>query len=78
MRDYQAMAAYVELRKQYPNARAVDLYGYAQSGGDGGTFEQFKCSHEFVYTGTAYGGDDDSYMGEGRCYCAKCGLDGDA
>lgn len=33
--------------------------------------------HKFVHTGTAYGGDDTSYFGEGRCYCAYCGLDGD-
>lgn len=33
--------------------------------------------HEWAYTGTAYGGDDDSYHGEGRCYCIHCGADGD-
>lgn len=41
-----------------------------------------KCTsstgHEFVYTGTSYGGDDESYCGEGRCYCRYCGADGDA
>jgi hypothetical protein len=36
------------------------------------------CDHEWAFTGTAYGGDDDRYHGEGRCYCAKCGADGDA
>lgn len=37
------------------------------------------CSgHEFAYTGSAYGGDDDSYHGEGRAYCIHCGADGDA
>jgi len=34
--------------------------------------------HSWVYTGTAYGGDDESYMGEGRVYCEFCGADGDA
>lgn len=34
--------------------------------------------HEFVCTGTQYGGDDESYFGEGRCYCVWCGADGDA
>ncbi len=34
--------------------------------------------HSWVYTGTAYGGDDESYFGEGRCYCEWCGADGDA
>lgn len=33
--------------------------------------------HKFVCTGTAYGGDDESYHGEGRCYCVYCGKDGD-
>ena len=31
----------------------------------------------WVYTGAAYGGDDPSYRGEGRCYCGLCGEDGD-
>lgn len=34
--------------------------------------------HSWVYTGTQYGGDDESYFGEGRCYCEFCGADGDA
>lgn len=34
--------------------------------------------HVWVYTGTQYGGDDESYHGEGRVYCANCGADGDA
>lgn len=34
--------------------------------------------HEWAYTGTEYGGDDESYRGEGRCYCVHCGADGDA
>lgn len=34
--------------------------------------------HSWVYSGTAYGGDDESYHGEGRCYCEWCGDDGDA
>ena len=41
-----------------------------------------KCTnpegHSFVCSGTAYGGDDESYRGEGRCYCEWCGADGDA
>lgn len=35
------------------------------------------CSHEWVNTGTAYGGDDPRWHGEGRCYCRLCGADGD-
>jgi hypothetical protein len=34
--------------------------------------------HSWAYSGSAYGGDDDSYHGEGRCYCENCGADGDA
>ena len=36
------------------------------------------CVHEWAYTGTAYGGDDERWMGEGRAYCVNCGADGDA
>lgn len=36
------------------------------------------AGHQFECTGTAYGGDDESYHGEGRCYCIHCGADGDA
>jgi hypothetical protein len=34
--------------------------------------------HVWAYTGAAYGGDDESYHGEGRVYCEICGADGDA
>jgi hypothetical protein len=34
--------------------------------------------HSWVYTGTSYGGDDEQFHGEGRCYCEYCGIDGDA
>lgn len=34
--------------------------------------------HEWAYTGTLYGGDDERWGGEGRCYCVHCGADGDA
>jgi len=37
-----------------------------------------NCAHEWVFTGTAYGGDDPRWFGDGRCFCAKCGADGDA
>ena len=45
-------------------------------------YEAERCSnpagHSWVYTGTAYGGDDERWCGEGRCYCRHCGADGDA
>lgn len=34
--------------------------------------------HEWAFTGTAYGGDDANFHGEGRAYCVHCGADGDA
>lgn len=37
-----------------------------------------SLGHSFICTGTAYGGDDERYHGEGRCYCIHCGADGDA
>jgi hypothetical protein len=36
------------------------------------------CDHEWACTGSAYGGADDRWHGEGRMYCVKCGADGDA
>ena len=39
--------------------------------------EQDTCKHEWAYSGTNYGGDDESFHGEGRCYCLLCGADGD-
>lgn len=36
------------------------------------------CGGAWVCTGTAYGGDDERYCGEGRIYCDTCGADGDA
>ncbi len=34
--------------------------------------------HQFQHTGTAYGGDDPRWHGEGRSICIHCGADGDA
>lgn len=34
--------------------------------------------HSWIYTGTIYGGDDERWSGEGRCYCRHCGADGDS
>jgi hypothetical protein len=45
--------------------------------GDGDDEPTDTCPHEWVYTGTAYGGDDDRWHGEGRCFCSLCGADGD-
>lgn len=77
-------AAYRDLRQQIPTAPARLAHQYVRDGGDGGaaTFAQFVCGvlrgHSWSYSGTAYGGDDESYHGEGRCICSQCGADGDA
>lgn len=36
-----------------------------------------ECDHDWNYTGTQYGGEDDRWHGEGRVICRKCGADGD-
>ena len=50
-------------------------------GHPGGDDDEGRCSnpdgHEFECTGSAYGGDDDRFHGEGRSYCIHCGADGD-
>lgn len=80
--DLQALAeiapAYRALRLQHPDIPARTVHQYLRDGGDGLTLQQFSCSHEWAYTGTAYGGDDERFHGEGRCYCVRCGADGDA
>lgn len=72
---------YLNLRKQHPAVPAKLVHQYLQESGDDGTLEQFVCrvtvGHRWSYTGSAYGGDDDSYHGEGRVFCALCGADGD-
>ena len=68
---------YLKLRQEHPTVPARTIYNYLQHS-EGGGLEQFMCDHKWVYTGTAYGGDDERYMGEGRCYCAHCGADGDS
>lgn len=52
--------------------------GQAIHDGDGPQQCTHPDGHDFVCTGTAYGGDDESYHGEGRSYCQHCGADGDA
>jgi hypothetical protein len=73
---------YRALRHRYPHVAARHVHSYLRDGDGAGTLEQYVCSitagHEWAYTGTAYGGDEDTYHGEGRCYCALCGADGDA
>lgn len=72
---------YARERATHPCMRALTIFRWLRDD-QGLTLEQFECAtergHSWSFTGTAYGGDDSSYMGEGRCYCAYCGADGDA
>lgn len=72
---------YQRLRAAHPGMRALTIHRYIRDD-EGLTLEQFACAtgrgHKWSYSGTAYGGDDESYFGEGRVYCCHCGADGDA
>jgi hypothetical protein len=70
--------SYLAMRAKYPSVPAVKIHAYLHSD-TGESFEEFCCpGHEWAFTGTAYGGDDERWCGEGRCYCINCGADGDA
>ncbi|MCO8627582.1 MULTISPECIES: hypothetical protein [Pseudomonadota] len=77
----EVAAQYQQLRREHPTIRALTIKRYICDN-EGLTPEQFECAtergHEWSYSGSAYGGDDESYFGEGRCYCCHCGADGDA
>ncbi|WP_186215111.1 hypothetical protein [Burkholderia gladioli] len=72
---------YQRLRAAHPTIRALTIHRYIHDD-QGMSLEQFQCEtergHVWSYSGTAYGGDDESFHGEGRCYCIYCGRDGDA
>jgi hypothetical protein len=70
-----ARAAIVYVEMDAP--RVPDPKDEGDSAGDGEPRCTAPGGHEFVCTGTAYGGDDESYHGEGRSYCVHCGADGD-
>lgn len=69
---------YEALRRANPDIPARTIKAFIDEPGDCTSIEQFMCRHEFAYTGTQYGGDDERWHGEGRAYCQKCGMDGDA
>lgn len=69
---------YANLRALHPSVPAIKLWHYVRDG-EGEPLREFLCpGHRWAYTGSAYGGDDDRWHGEGRCYCVNCGADGDA
>ena len=75
----QRAARYFHLRSNNPDAPAIKIFHWVRGDCDGDSLQEFLCpGHEWAYTGTQYGGDDESYHGEGRAYCVHCGKDGDA
>lgn len=76
---FRVRGAAMERGEHIPSSVA---FAWARGDGEGLSLKEFICErthgHRWAYTGTAYGGDDERYMGEGRCYCANCGADGDA
>lgn len=74
----QRMTEYAQLRAEHPEIPAVKLWNYVRSDHDQ-PLQEFLCpEHQWVYTGSAYDGDDERWHGEGRCYCLICGADGDS
>jgi len=59
-------------------ATLVELHAGEVADDDGEPRCTGPKGHEWAYTGTQYGGDDDRWHGEGRSYCIHCGADGDA
>lgn len=57
-----------------------ESWSYRNAAADGP--DEYACTnpegHKWFRTGTAFGGDDERWGGEGRCYCTYCGADGDA
>lgn len=73
--------SYFMLRARHPTAPALLVWRYINDEATDESFEEFVCGltgHEFQCSGTAYGGDDERWHGEGRCLCINCGKDGDA
>jgi hypothetical protein len=78
---YFNRATYFALRESNPDMSATLLWQFVN--GDGSeSLPEFVCArtrrHRWLCSGTAYGGDDPRWMGEGRMLCAYCGADGDA
>lgn len=84
LQDFAARAqVYRGLRQEHPRLPAATAWCVVRTAEDNGmplreAFCNLTLGHSWSYSGTAYGGDDDSYRGEGRCLCAYCGADGDA
>lgn len=70
---------YRTLRQERPDIPARYVWMFVNDAWpDARNIDEALCHHEWACTGSAYGGDDESYHGEGRSYCLRCGTDGDA
>jgi hypothetical protein len=83
MEKAERAVTYYRIRGTHPEIPARHAFAWAHGNGDrDANLQEFMCritrGHSFGYSGTAYGGDDESYHGEGRCICGYCGADGDA
>jgi len=83
LREFAAVASeYRYLRERHPHVAASLVFAYILAPDDYLTLEQFVCArtvgHVWTCTGTAGGGDDPRFHGEGRMLCSNCGADGDA
>lgn len=60
---------YAQLRTERPEIPARHVFAYLRGSLDpvASNIDQAICSHEFVVNGET-----------DRCYCCKCGIDGDA
>lgn len=79
--QFQRIASFdVRGAPSFPHFRALTIEEAEAE--DASEDEEGRCTnaggHEFAHSGTAYGGDDPTYHGEGRSYCLHCGADGDA
>lgn len=74
---------YIALRRARPEVPARFVLAHVRGDvPEASSLDQTWCAlgfgHRWSHTGTAYGGDDPSYHGEGRVICCYCGADGDA
>lgn len=75
----QTAQDYRRLRAEHPRVAAGKVLAFLKDDDSMAcNLDQYLCHHKWSYTGSAYGGDEASYHGEGRCYCVNCGMDGDA
>lgn len=81
LQDFLDLArCYQDVRARRPDVPAVEALSAvrAMMDGDAANLDEALCpGHNFAYTGTQYGGDDERWGGEGRCFCIYCGKDGD-